>query len=82
MDKIVAIRCIHTSKQLADIVTNVLTPMVHEQVVSLLGMYCDNLKTIEFGNEKEREVLVTNGVEMPLKCQSCVDLGEKDLSFF
>jgi hypothetical protein len=78
VDKIVAIRYLHTSQQLADILTKALTPMVHEKAVAMLGMYCDKLKTIEYEEGKEHEKLVSDGVKIPLKKHSCIYLGEKE----
>jgi hypothetical protein len=77
--KIVAIRYIHTSKQLAGILTTVLTALVQGKAVPILGMNCDKLKTLECGDKKERVVLVSSGILMPLTKHSCVHLGERSV---
>ena len=40
MDKLVRIRYLPTTEQVADILTKSLTPLLHEEAVARLGMYC------------------------------------------
>lgn len=78
MDKLVRIRYVPTAHQVADILTKSLTPLVHEQAVSLLGMYCSKQKAIECGSAEDVAALLRKGVKVPLKKHTCIYQGVKE----
>lgn len=77
VDKLVSIRYIPTTEQKADVFTKCLTPAKHEEAVSMLSMYCDELKSAECDSAEECSALRRNGVQVPLKKHTCIYKGAK-----
>ena len=74
-DKLVRIRYVPTTEQVADILTKSLTPQVHEEAVARLGMYCFKQKNIECSGAEEAAALKRNGVKVALKKHTCIYKG-------
>ena len=77
-DKLVRIRYVPTTEQVADILTKSLTPQVHEEAVARLGMYCFKQKNIECTGAEEAAALKRNGVKVTLKKHTCIYKGAKE----
>jgi hypothetical protein len=80
MEKLVRIRYIPTAEQVVDILTKVLSPIVHERAVDLLGVYCFKQKSVECATSDERTRLICNGVKVPLIKHTSIHEGAKECS--
>ena len=75
MDKLVRIRYVPTTEQVADILTKSLTPLLHEQAVARLGMYCFKQKNVECSNADEVAALLRAGAKVAMKKHACIYKG-------
>ena len=75
IDKLMRISFVPTSQQKADVFAKSLTPIMHEQAVSMLFMYCSKTKSTGFEGPEERSQLLKRGVKLPLPKHACIYKG-------